>query len=434
MSSLLITGGVVPSSALSASAVQRALRAAPFADAPDDSSGDVGLRRSTIVLQSGQIAAVEPQAPAPENGTAQNSPPDNTQFDAEGCTILPGFVDVHVHGGMGCDTMDATPEAIQRMSHFHAQHGTTALLPTTMTGPASETQAAVEAVTAFLASSDKTTAADEKPDAGARVLGVHLEGPFISPEFPGAQPAIHIRPPDLEEFARLVEAGPVRMMTLAPEQPGALGLIDVATRRGVVTVLGHTNASYAECQAAVLHGLSQATHTYNAMRGLHHREPGALGAVLSDARIDAQLIADNVHVHPAAMNILARCKGAARTLLITDAMRAAGLPPGEYTLGGQPVTMQNGECRLADGTLAGSVLTMERALKNFVAATGWTLAQAWPVSSYVPARTLGLHQKFGLISPGYAADLVVLDAELDVVATIVDGRIVYLRDPERLRR
>jgi N-acetylglucosamine-6-phosphate deacetylase len=248
--------------------------------------------------------------------------------------------------------------------------------------------------------------------------------------------ASQIRPPDLEEFAGLVAAGSplsaVRIITLAPEQPGAHALIQRARAQGIVVVAGHTNATYEECEAAVVLGLSQATHTYNAMRGLHHRQPGALGAVLSDDAMDAQLIADNIHVHPAAMKILARCKGVERILLITDAMRAAGLAPGEYELGGQPVTVKDKECRLADGTLAGSVLTMEAALANFMAASGLSLSQAWPATSRTPARALGLEDELGSIAPGYRADLVLLDRELQVVATVVGGRVIYLREPERL--
>jgi N-acetylglucosamine-6-phosphate deacetylase len=277
-------------------------------------------------------------------------------------------------------------------------------------------------------------AAAYTPVPGAKLLGVHLEGPFISPRFPGAQPAADIRPATVDEFLALIAAGPVRMITLAPEQPGAAALIAAARARDIVVVTGHTAATYAECEAAVELGVRQATHTYNAMTGLHHREPGTLGSILTNDRLDAQLIADNVHVHPAAMQIVARCKGPDGILLITDAMRAAGLPPGRYELGGQGVTVENGECRLDNGTLAGSVLTLEVGLRNFLAASGWTLAHAWPVSSRTAARALGRATTLGTLTPGACADIVVLDAELEVVATLVDGELVYLRDPDRLTR
>lgn len=345
-------------------------------------------------------------------------------LDATGCFVLPGFIDVHVHGGDGYDAMDATPEALTQMANFFAQHGVTAFLATTMTAPHDAILAAVAAVGQW----------GETITTGARIIGVHVEGPYISLKFPGAQPAAYIRPPSLAEFAELTAAGPVQMITLAPEVEGAAVLIAAARQQGVTVVWGHTNATYEECVLAANRGVTQATHTYNAMSGLHHRKPGVLGATLTLDQIYAQLIADNIHVHPVAMNVLARCKGVERTVLITDAMRAAGLPEGEYELGGQPVTVSEGSCRLVDGTLAGSILTMERALANFMAATGLPLAAAWPATSRTPAQSLGLGQRYGALTPGYQADLVVLDVGLQVVATVVGGQVVYLREPARLSR
>ncbi len=268
------------------------------------------------------------------------------------------------------------------------------------------------------------------------ILGVHLEGPFISPRFPGAQLSNAIRPPDLAEFNALCAAGPVRMITLAPEIPGALDLVRRVVARGVVAVIGHSAATYAECEAGIAAGISQATHTYNAMTGLHHREPGTLGSVLTNDALFAQLIADNIHVHPAAMKVLARCKGIERMVLITDAMRATGLPAGRYDLGGQGVTVQGGQCRLDDGTLAGSVLTLEVGLRNFAAAAGLDLGAAWQAAAYTPVRSLAqgrpLDLPRGRLAPGAAADVVLLDELGEVVATVVAGRVVYLRDPARL--
>jgi N-acetylglucosamine-6-phosphate deacetylase len=357
--------------------------------------------------------------------TSGAEPAAPVELDATGCTVLPGLLDVHVHGAVGRDTMDADPAALAEMAAFFARHGVTGFLATTMTAGPAETLAAVQAVAAYA----------QAPGRGprARLFGIHLEGPYLSPRFPGAQLPEQIRPPDRAEFAALAAAGPVRMITLAPEQPGAHDLIRAARERGLVVVAGHTAATYDECEAAVALGVSQATHTYNAMTGLHHRQPGTLGSVLSNDAVDAQLIADNVHVHPAAMKVLARCKGALRTILITDAMRAVGLAPGRYELGGQAVTVQDGQCRLADDTLAGSVLTLEAGLANFLAAAGWTLAEGWPAASYTAARALGLSHELGQVAPGYRADLVLLDTGLAVVATVVGGRVVYLRDPERLR-
>lgn len=340
------------------------------------------------------------------------------------CFALPGFIDLHVHGGMGADTMDATPDALTTMAKFFVQNGVTSFCPTTMTAPLEQILNAVKNVA--------TAAPRYSSTLGARMLGIHVEGPYISPSFPGAQPAEYIRRPKLDEFRALLAAGPVALITLAPEIPGAAELIKLARNEGVVAVIGHTDATYEDCVAAVEQGATQATHTYNAMSGLHHRRPGTLGAVLSLDEIDAQLIADNIHVHRAAMKILSRCKGPNRTILITDAMRAAGLDEGDYTLGGQKVSVKEGACRLEDGTLAGSILTMDQALRNFMTATGLSLDQAWAATSRNAARSLGMDDKLGSIGEGYWADIVLLDERYHVVATIVGGEIVYLRDSERL--
>ena len=387
---------------------------------------------TTLVIQHGRVPLAQTWQPgtvaiAGDALTTVGTPqriPAPAELDAAGCHLLPGLVDVHVHGAVGCDTMDADPAALARMARFFAHHGVTAFLPTTMTADRAATLAAVRAV----------AAAGSQPHAnGAAILGIHLEGPFLSPRFPGAQLADAIRPPDLAEFAALCAAGPVRLITLAPEVDGAYDLIAAARSRGIVAVMGHSAATYAQAEAGVAAGIRQATHTYNAMTGLHHREPGALGCVLSNDAVFAQLIADNVHVHPAAMRVLARCKGLARTVLITDAMRAAGLPPGSYELGGQPVTVADGQCRLADGTLAGSVLTLEQGVANFAAAAGLDIPAAWQAGSLTPLASLGLDDRRGRIAPGQIADVVLVEDTGAVVATVVQGRVVYLRDAGRLR-
>ncbi|MBI3959443.1 MAG: N-acetylglucosamine-6-phosphate deacetylase [Chloroflexi bacterium] len=366
-----------------------------------------------LALADGRIAGKDFTPPIP--GTAR--------LDATGCVVLPGFIDLHIHGSAGHDTMDATPQSLSAISAFLARHGVTAFTPTTMTAPHPPTLAAVQNVAAAMA----------HPLPGAAILGVHLEGPYISPHFPGAQAKADIRPPNLAEFAELVAAGPVKLITLAPEQPGADALIDAALDAGVRVLIGHSAATYEQTIAGFEAGVSQATHTFNAMTGLHHRQPGVVGAVLTDDLVYAQLIADTIHVHPAAMAVLARCKGPDRLLLITDAIRATGMPAGEYELGGQPVFVREGQCRLADGTLAGSILTMESALQHFLATTAWPLERAWPVTSRTPAAALGIGNEYGSLAPGYRADLVVLDGALEVVATIVGGRLVYLRGGEEGR-
>jgi N-acetylglucosamine-6-phosphate deacetylase len=375
-----------------------------------------GFTPVSLRLDGGRITSVDQEIGLE---TVRSDP----SLNAECCFILPGFMDIHIHGAAGHDTMDASPEGLRTLARFLVSHGVTSFLPTTLTAPHDAILNAVQSVA--------QTPADP-PTNGARILGIHLEGPYISAQYPGAQAPDAIRPPNPAEFRAYLDAGPVRLVTLAPEVPGAEALIHEARRRGVAVALGHSAATYAQTVAAFDNGVSQTTHTFNAMSGLHHREPGAVGAALRDDRVYAQLIADGIHVHPAAMAILARCKGVAKTILISDAMAATGLGPGAYTLGGLPVTVERDECRLASGALAGSVLTLDVALRRFMAATGLPLSDAWVATSLAPATAMGLEQDFGFIAPGAVADLVLLDEGLNVVATVVDGRVVYLRDTERL--
>ena len=361
----------------------------------------------------------------------ESAPLEAPFLDGSDCTLLPGFIDVHIHGSGGADMMDATPESLATMSRFLAQHGVTGFYATTVSASHSATMAAVENVSLYVEQNQSGN--DGAQVAGARIMGVHLEGPYLNPQFPGAQNPDHLRPPSVTEFEELLAAGPVRLITLAPEVPGAEALIGAALAAGVRVVLGHTAATFEEASAAIEAGVSQATHTYNAMTGLHHRDPGTVGATLSDDRIHAQLIADGIHVHPAAMRILGRCKGPSRTLLISDANRAAGMPPGRYEMGRLPVIVKDGACRLEDGTLAGSVLALDAALRNFMSATGWPLVQAWPSTSLSQAQAMGIEGEVGRIRSGARADLTLLDADAEVVATVVGGRLVFLRDSWRLK-
>ncbi|MEX1021218.1 MAG: N-acetylglucosamine-6-phosphate deacetylase [Litorilinea sp.] len=392
-----------------------------------------GFTPAAIVTVQGYIHAVDQefsQNVFPETASA------GARLDARDCVVLPGFIDLHIHGAAGHDTMDATPEALLHMARFLVQQGVTGFLPTTMTAPHAATLAALQTVARFVnqpAVNHSPVQLTTLPAHGARVLGVHLEGPYLSPDFPGAQPAAAIRAPDLAEFTAYLDAAPIRLVTLAPELPGADALIHAAQARGIRVALGHSAATYEQARAAFAQGMDQVTHTYNAMTGLHHRAPGSVGAALVDDRVYAQLIADGIHVHPAAMSILARAKGPDKVVLITDAMAATGMGPGRYALGGLPVVVENDECRLESGALAGSILTMDAALRNFMAATALPLETAWISTSYAPACALGLDAHLGAIEPGFAADLVLLDAELRVVATIIGGEVAYLRDPARLR-
>ena len=345
------------------------------------------------------------------------------RLDASDLNVLPGFIDLHVHGGGGSDTMEADPASIRNMGSLHLQHGTTSLMPTTTTAALPRIEKAVQAV---------GTAIQEQLTV-PRILGAHVEGPFISPKFPGAQNPKFICLPDLDFVARLADIGVMKLMTLAPEISGAQSLISSLQAARVVAVTGHTASTYAEAAEGAAWGIRQATHTYNAMLGLHHREPGAVGWILQDERIFAQLIADNIHVHPGAIRILALCKTMDRLLLVTDAISATGQPEGLYELGDLPVRVLDGACRLPDGTLAGSVLTMEKALANLIVATDTDLATCWPASSLTAAVSCGWGQRLGRLQPGYLADVVLLTNHFEVAAVLVDGCLRHLA-PDYLDR
>lgn len=330
--------------------------------------------------------------------------------------IVPGFIDIHVHGGNGEDFMDASPEVLDKISSFHSTQGTTAMLATSMTAPK-------ERLDSVLAEVDRYRSG-EMPYA--QLEGVHLEGPFFSPKWPGAQNPEHIILPDVSwlEAWEKQYPGLIRQVTLAPEREGALEVISWLREQRITAALGHTDATYEEVERAVEAGLHHAVHTFNAMTPLHHRLPGAAGAVLSNPRISAEVIADGIHVHPAAISILAQLKQHDDQLvLITDAMSATGLDDGEYKIGDLPVIVKHGEARLKDGgALAGSTLTMIRGFRYLVQEVGLSLNAASRAASLTPARLLGIDHRTGSLAQGKQADIVLLNAELDIEGVWVKGR------------
>ena len=366
------------------------------------------LTDHTLVIEGRTIAALVAGRPAPR--------PDDVVIDAAGAWIIPGLIDVHVHGAVGVDTMDATPEALQAMARFFAQHGVTSYLPTTMAASGAAILSAIENVIRC-----------PQPGDGAEHLGLHLEGPYLNLEYRGAQPPQYFRPPQPAEYEAWYATNRIRLITAAPELDGAEAFIAAGVARGVEFAIGHSGARYDQVVAAANWGVRQATHTYNGMLGLHHREPGTLGGILTDERITCQVIVDGVHVHPAMVKLLIQAKGIGHTILITDAMRAAGLHDGEYDLGGQPVMVRNGEARIASGSLAGSTLTLDAALRNAMRFAGLTLPEALPMATSVPAEALHLTGRKGVLAPGADADVVLLDSALNVVTTVVGGRVVYHR-------
>lgn len=347
--------------------------------------------------------------------------------------LVPGFIDGHVHGGGGAQCNTSDPEEVRAVGRFHAQHGTTSLLATTVSAGVTELEASLSAIAAAGVPPDAESAAGPgviAGMAGARVLGVHLEGPFLSPARPGAMDAETFVAPDERVLHRLLSAGGgdvVRMMTLAPELPGALELVRTLAGRGVVVSLGHSDASYEQARAAVAAGARSATHVFNAMAPLHHREPGLLGAALDLPEVNCELICDGLHVDPAAMRLAVKAKGLAGIRLITDAIEAAGMPDGEYRLGASSVRVLVGRATVkAPGgeSLAGSTLTMDAAVAGAVRWLGLTVPQAVALASAVPARMLGIEGRTGTIAPGMDADLVVLDNELRASGTLIGGEWV----------
>jgi N-acetylglucosamine-6-phosphate deacetylase len=366
------------------------------------------LDHPVVVVEDGRIESMGRRSASEIPAQARHYP---------GATLAPAFFDVHIHGAAGHDAMEATPEALDAIGGFLAAHGTGSFLATTVTAPLEATLRALSALAKLL---DRPPAPQQ-----ARPLGIHLEGPFLSHAKRGVQPPEHLLAPDIATFDRLFEAaeGHVRLMTLAPELPGAAELTAHATARGVRVSLGHSNATAAETHAAIAAGAVSATHTFNAMRALDHREPGILGTVLTEDALFAEIICDGIHVAPEMVKLWWRAKGPQRGLLVTDAMSAAGMPDGTYQLGGFAVQVADGRA-MARGVLAGSVLTLDRALANLVAFTGAPLALALRSLTVNPAAMTGLGDQAGTLAVGRAANLVAVDAAGRLVASVVNGEPV----------
>ena len=357
------------------------------------------LREGTLIrIDDGRITDVRDAAHPPAGSDA---------FDG---VIVPGFIDVHVHGGNGADFMDATDDAVSRVRRFHATEGTTAMAATTLSASRQDLHDAVT-----------TIARAARLNDGSDICGIHLEGPYISVARAGAQDVASIRPAEIYELAALLAGGPhLRwMMTVAPEIEGARALIEHFRDR-ILFSIGHTAGDYADCIAALTWGASHFTHLFNAMTGLEHRKPGAVGAALTSVDATAELIADGIHVHPAVLRIAALTMPH-RLALITDAVRACGMPDGNYKLYDHDITVADGAARLADGTLAGSVLTMRCAVQNMVELAGLPLELVLPLATEVPARILSVGDRKGKLAPAYDADIVVLTDRFEIAATYLRG-------------
>lgn len=365
------------------------------------------LPETDLLIQEGRIAAIGRELPRPE-GTVR--------LEAGDRLVAPGFIDTHLHGGLEFDTMDARPEGLRVISTHLTRHGVTAWLPTTVACPSDQLERILAAIAQVRS----------EGSGGAQILGAHLESNFISARYKGAQPPEHLRPVNDAELRDLLRrnVSTIRLLTLAPELDEATSLIQELVELGIVVSVGHSDATYDQVMSAVAAGATRVTHLCNAQRGFHHREPGVLGAGLACDRLYTEIIADLEHVHPAGLTIAYRCKGADRLMLVSDALRGTGMPPGEYELGGRPTTIDGRIARLEDGTIAGSIVTLDLAVRNMVQATGIAPAAAIAMASTAPAESLGLALK-GRVAVGCDADLVLLDPDLAVTATVVAGEVLF---------
>lgn len=344
------------------------------------------------------------------------APSGAERLDASNLVVTPGFIDPHIHGCGGADVMDGSFESLNVISRIVARHGTTAFLPTTVSSPPKLLGTVIPKLGALLA----------KTFDGARPAGIHLEGPFISAKKSGTHKAANILAPDVTLFRNWLHDAnsAVRLVTVAPELEGIDPIISAARDSGVTVAMGHSNASSEEAGRAANRGMCYAVHTFNAMRELTHRDPGIVGAVLSDDRIFAEIIADGIHVNPAVIRIFARAKGKGRIMLVTDAISATDMPDGRYVLGADTVEVNGGICRDSEGRLAGSTLTQEVAFRNFVSWTSFTFEDALLGLTLNPARALKLERK-GILEPGADADITILDENFRVIHTYVGGRLVW---------
>ena len=345
------------------------------------------------------------------------------RLDFADCILAPGLVDIHVHGGAGYDVMQDDEAGRQRFERFVAAHGVTSYYPTTVSAPFDTILRALERLADAIESAHSPA-----PTAvpAARPLGIHLEGPFLSHKRRGVHPPENLLSPDVGTFNKLWQAarGHIRLMTIAPELPGAVELIAEASKRGVCVSVGHSDATLEETRAGIAAGARHATHTFNAMRPLNHRDPGILGEILSDATLSADLIADGIHVHPSVVRLFLQAKGPERTVLITDATAATGMPNGRYRLGSLDVDVQDGKCT-HDGNLAGSVLTLDSAVRNAMNFAQWDLQQVLRLATLNPAKVVGAMGK-GNLQAGSDADLVVLTPSGEIRATVVRGIVTEL--------
>jgi N-acetylglucosamine-6-phosphate deacetylase len=360
------------------------------------------IKDAGILIREDVIEAIGPRS-------SMTLPAGAQEIHASDKIAIPGFIDLHIHGAGGRDVMEGTGDAMRAITRKVSEHGTTSLVATTVTASTDQTLRAVEGIAGYIAQQRETD------EPRAEVLGIHFEGPFISKARRGVHPAEWIQLPSAETLSRFLKAaaGNARILTIAPEVLGAALCIDAAREAGLLVSMGHTDATYEQARAAMARGARSATHVYNAMRPFSHRDPGVIGAVLTSEDVNAELIADGIHVEEAAMKLLLMAKGVAHVTLVSDGLSATGMPDGKYTLGGFEVTVSGGVCRNAEGTLAGSTLTLDRALRNVVG-LGISLPDAVRMLTFNPAKLLGIEFKKGSLRVGADADVLLLDEGLNL--------------------
>ncbi|TLS38765.1 N-acetylglucosamine-6-phosphate deacetylase [Pseudalkalibacillus caeni] len=365
-------------------------------------------------IKGGKIIAIGPFDELEEPGASSIS------FEQK-VNAVPGMIDVHIHGASGADTMDATTNALETIAQALAGEGTTSFLATTITQSRENIEKALSNAADFI---------ENHNNKGAEVVGVHLEGPFISEKRAGAQPLKDIINPDIELFKQWQQlaGGNIRLVTMAPEETNGLELAAYLKETGVVASIGHSDATFEQVEEAVKAGVTHATHLFNGMKGMHHREPGVVGGVMLNDKVTAEIISDGIHVRPEMIKLTYRQKGKDRLILITDAMRAKCLGPGSYDLGGQEVTVSEDKAVLEDGTLAGSILKMKDAASNMMEFTGCGLEDIVRMTAVNPAKQLGIFDRKGSIAVGKDADIVILNEDNDVLMTLCKGTIAYEKE------
>ncbi|GGL62324.1 N-acetylglucosamine-6-phosphate deacetylase [Sporolactobacillus putidus] len=370
------------------------------------------IRNGSLAFDDGKIISV---------GRSLNLSEDEAYHFPSEFKCIPGMIDMHIHGANGADTMDATPEALRTIAEALPEEGTTSFLATTIT----QSKDAIEA-----ALKNASNVIGHQKAGEAEILGIHLEGPFISSEKAGAQPSEYITDPDVECFDKWQEltGNKIREVTLAPELNGGLSMIRHLADRGVVASIGHSNGTDEDVLRAIDAGATQVTHVYNGMRGMHHREPGILGGALLHHELYTELIADGRHVCQGMVNLAYKLKGSDRMILITDAMRAKCLKNGVYDLGGQKVHVKDGLAVLSSGTIAGSVLKMDQALRNMLSFTDATLEDIVQMGAINPAIQCGVFDRKGSLEPGKDADFIILDGNNQLVMTVCSGIVSYQKE------